>query len=400
MKRNVLQLIGSLSEGGSERQALQLARLLRERGRYRVHLACLDGGGVLRDEADRMGFGEIPDFSLHSFYDRNAVRQVRRFARFLFERQIDIVHTHDFYTNVFGMAGGALARVPARIASRRETTGWRTKAQKFVERRAYNLAHSIIANAEAVRAQLIKEGVRPDKINTIYNGMDHERVLATPGMQRDEALALFGLPHNDKSQFVTIVANLRHKVKNHTMFLRAARRVSEAVPQAMFVIAGEGELMIPLREMAEALGLSKHVFFIGRCDRIGALLALSDVCVLASTAEGFSNAILEYMAAARPVVATDVGGAREAVVDGETGYLVPSDDHSAMAERIVALLRDPDEARAMGERGCQITREKFSCEAQLEKTQDLYDRMLARVRPKARQSMGGKVPDYSRELRQ
>lgn len=400
MKRNVLQLIGSLSEGGSERQALQLARLLRERGRYRVHLACLDAGGVLRDEADRMGFGEIPEFSLHSFYDRNAVRQVRRFARFLCERQIDIVHTHDFYTNVFGMAGGALARVPARIASRRETTGWRTKAQKFVERRAYNLAHSIIANAEAVRAQLIKEGVRPDKINTIYNGMDHERVLATPGMQRNEALTLFGLPHNDKSQIVTIVANLRHKVKNHSMFLRAARRVSEAVPQAMFVIAGEGELMIPLREMAEGLGLSKNVFFIGRCDRIGALLALTDVCVLASTAEGFSNAILEYMAAGRPVVATDVGGAREAVVDGETGYLVPSDDHSAMAERIVALLRDPDEARAMGERGRQITREKFSCEAQLEKTQDLYDRMLAGVRPEARQSMRGNVPDYSRELRQ
>jgi glycosyltransferase involved in cell wall biosynthesis len=158
--------------------------------------------------------------------------------------------------------------------------------------------------------------------------------------------------------------------------------------------------MIPLREMAEGLGLSKNVFFIGRCDRIGALLTLTDVCVLASTAEGFSNAILEYMAAGRPVVATDVGGAREAVVDGETGYLVPSDDHSAMAERIVALLRDPDEARAMGERGRQITREKFSCEAQLEKTQDLYDRMLAGVRPEARQSMRGKVPDYSRELRQ
>jgi glycosyltransferase involved in cell wall biosynthesis len=127
---------------------------------------------------------------------------------------------------------------------------------------------------------------------------------------------------------------------------------------------------------------------------------LSDVCVLASTAEGFSNAILEYMAAGRPVVATDVGGAREAVVDGETGYLVPSDDHSAMADRIVALLRDPDEARTMGERGRHITREKFSCEAQLEKTQELYDRMLTRVRPKARQRVRRNVPDYSSELHQ
>src|SRR6185436_758948 len=177
------------------------------------------------------------------------------------------------------------------------------------------------------------------------------------------------------------VANLRHPVKNHPMFLRAASRVRDALPQARFVIAGEGELMNPMRAMAEQLGLSKSVFFIGRCDRIGDLLDLSDVCVLASRAEGFSNAILEYMAAARPVVATDVGGAREAVVEGETGYLVASDDDRTMAERIITLLSDPQRARAMGEGGRRIIKQKFSCEAQLEKTQTLYDRVLARALP-------------------
>src|ERR1041384_1765607 len=98
VKRNVLQLIGSFSEGGSERQALQLARLLKENGRHNVHVACLDASGVLRGEAERMGFGEIPEFPLTSFYDRNAIRQLRRFGGFLREREIALVHTHDFYT--------------------------------------------------------------------------------------------------------------------------------------------------------------------------------------------------------------------------------------------------------------------------------------------------------------
>src|SRR5204863_3404557 len=138
------------------------------------------------------------------------------------------------------------------------------------------------------------------------------------------------------------------------------KRVHEAVPEAAFVLAGEGRLTDSLRALAAELGLERDAFFIGRCRRIAELLAVSDVCVLSSTAEGFSNSILEYMAAARPVVATDVGGAREAIVDSQTGYLVRSDDDAAMSERIVALLRDPSLARAMGKRGRHVIEEKFS----------------------------------------
>jgi glycosyltransferase involved in cell wall biosynthesis len=388
MSRKVLHLIGSFHEGGSERQAIQLARLLKAGGRYQVHIACMDASGALRDEVDRIGFGEIPEFRLTSFYNRNAIRQVRRFARWLREREISIVHTHDFYTNVFGLAGAALARVPVRIASRRETVGWRTAAQKFVERRAYNLAHTIVANARAVRDQLIKEGVWRDKITIIHNSLDLARVCPREA-QRDDTLAMFELARGNNIRFVTMVANLRHPVKNHAMFLRAARRVSQSAPEARFIIAGEGELMTTTRALAEDLGLGSDVFFIGRSDRVAELLALSDVCVLASRAEGFSNSILEYMAAARPVVATDVGGASEAVRDGETGHLVPSDDDEAMADRIISLLCDPQRARAMGERGRKIIEQNFSCEAQLEKTENLYDRMLARALPALPQSLSG-----------
>jgi len=285
------------------------------------------------------------------------------------------------------MAGATLARVPARIASRRETLGWRTNAQRFVERRAYNLAHAVVANSDAARKQLISEGVRSTKIKTVHNGLSFDRISPQTRLTRSELLVSFGMPDEPDSQIVTIVANLRHPVKNYPMFLQAARIVHDASPDTKFVIAGEGELLTRMRKLAEELGLGGSVFFLGRCDRVADLLSLSDICALSSTAEGFSNAILEYMAAGRPVVVTDVGGAREAVVDGVTGYLVPSNDHSAMAERIASLLRNRDQAREMGERGREITRARFSCEAQLANTEELYDRIVARVSTKLRQTL-------------
>ena len=162
------------------------------------------------------------------------------------------------------------------------------------------------------------------------------------------------------------------------MFLRAARRVRSAIPGAAFVIAGQGQLKDSLQAYAAELGLTEDVFFIGRCDRVGDLLSISDIGVLSSKAEGFSNSILEYMAAALPVVATDVGGAREVIIEAETGYVVPSGDDVAMGEHITSLLRAPERARLMGERGRQVVAERFSWEAQVSILKNFYERLLAR----------------------
>ena len=164
------------------------------------------------------------------------------------------------------------------------------------------------------------------------------------------------------------------------MFLRAAASVRANIANAAFVVAGEGEMLEDLRALARDLRIERDVFFIGRCNRVAELLFASDVCVLSSKAEGFSNSILEYMGAGRPVVATNVGGASEAIAEGESGYLVPSGDHETMATRIIELLRDPQKASAMGERGRAIVQQKFSSEVQLERTAELYDLLLTRTR--------------------
>jgi glycosyltransferase involved in cell wall biosynthesis len=372
VKPTVLQLIDSFNQGGSERQALQLTRLLVESGRFKVQLACLSPEGVLRDSINDLDLGEIPSFPLNSFYDQNAVRQLRRFVRWLKSTRIDILHTHDFYTNVFGMAGGALARLPVRVASMRETAGMRSAAQKQVQRVAYSLSHHVVANSNAVREKLISDGVAAEKVSVIYNGLDTRRLATT--LSRAEALSLWGLPER---RYITIVANMRHDVKDYPMFLRSARQVKSAVPDAAFLLAGEGELSESLRGLAGELGIDDSTFFLGRCEKVAELLAVSEICVLSSKAEGFSNSILEYMAAGRPVVVTEVGGAREVVAEGETGYLVPSGDDAMMASRLIALLGDPERARAMGAKGKRVVEENFSCAAQLTRTESLYRGLLA-----------------------
>jgi L-malate glycosyltransferase len=378
LRPNVLQLVASFDQGGSERQAIQLARLLHESGRCRVRLASLRADGVLRAEAESIGLGAIHELRLTSFHDANFVRQLRAFARIVREHEIDVVQTHDFYTNVFGMLGGALARVPARIAAKRETAGMRTRAQNSVELQVFRLAQKIVVNSEAVARRLTERGVRASKLVTVYNGLDAARVSVDEGPTRVELLELLGLPGGRR--FVSIVANLRHEVKDIPTFLRAAARVRERVPEAAFVVAGEGPLTERLRGLAARLGLSGSLFFIGRCTRVAELLRVSEVCVLTSLAEGFSNSILEYMAAARPVVATDVGGAREAVAEGETGYLMTPGDDETLAARLVSLLEDTERARAMGEAGRRRVASKFSCEAQLETTLELYRSLLAGAR--------------------
>ena len=374
MKTNVLFIIDSFEQGGSERQALQLLRQLHESGGCQVHLACLQNRGSLRAEAERLGIGDIHEYPLTSFYDLNFFKQIRRLVRFIKQNQIDVVHTHCFYTNIFGMTGAFLAGTRARVTSKGETEGFRTPMQKRAERISFRLAHRVVANCLVVQNQLIREGVNPKRIIQHYNGLDLERMKVRAGMTREEALAKFNLPR--ERRYITIVANLHNPVKDHQMFLRAAARVRAAVPDAAFIVAGEGYLMPSLRQFANDLGIGLDVHFIGRCENVAALLFASNVGVLSSKAEGFANAILEYMAAGLPVVATHAGGVREAIAEGESGFIVPSGDDPAMAERIIQILSSDETARAMGARGKAIAAERFSSDRHLRNTLELYEELL------------------------
>ncbi|MDQ3132072.1 MAG: glycosyltransferase [Acidobacteriota bacterium] len=369
--KNVLQFIGSFHQGGSERQAVQLTRLLREDETYNIYAATLNKEGVLLGEIESLDLPEIPEFKLKSFYDANFLFQMKKCVKFLRDNNIEIVHTHDFYTNLFGIAAARLANVKCKIASKRETSAVRSKAQKIIEKQVFKTANRIVANSEAVKKYLINENVAADKINVIYNGLDMER-LTPMETNRIKIRESMDLPIDENIKFITLVANLRHEVKNQPMFLRAAQKVLRKFPKTHFVLAGEGELKTNLENLARKLEIEKNTHFIGRCTHIPELLSISYVCVLTSFAEGFSNSILEYMSAGKPVVATEVGGAAEAIIENETGFLIKSDDDEAMANRLTELLENEEKAVRFGEKAKRIVKEKFSMRNQLDKTLELY----------------------------
>jgi glycosyltransferase involved in cell wall biosynthesis len=160
-------------------------------------------------------------------------------------------------------------------------------------------------------------------------------------------------------------------------FLRAAAIVAGRHPTASFVVLGGGELEGPLQALARDLGIAERVVFAGWRDDVTRSLRGCEVFVHASRlGEGLPNAVLEAMMAGLPVVATDVGGTREAVVEGETGFLVGARDVPALAERVSRLLEDPELARRLGARGLEVAREKFSIEAMVARTEALYRSVL------------------------
>jgi glycosyltransferase involved in cell wall biosynthesis len=283
---------------------------------------------------------------------------------------------------VFGMLAARLGRAPIRITSKREGIASRTPWQRRAERLAFRLAHAVVANCHAVRAQLVAAGVPARQILTIHNGIEPGRI--TPRTRdRAEALAMLGLAPAPELRYVTLVANLRLPVKDHGTFLRSAQRVRGEAVDTRFLIAGDGGLLPEMRSVAARLGLERDVVFLGHCRHVAELLFVSDVCVLSSISEGLPNAVLEYMAAARPVIATAVGGVAEAIEDGQTGLLVPPCDDLSMANGMVALLRNPDQARRMGSRAQAVVLEKFSAARQLERTLSLYRTELWRARRRA-----------------
>jgi len=251
----------------------------------------------------------------------------------------------------------------------------RSRSQDLVEKIAFRHANAIVVNSSAVREYLQAARKDPNKICTIYNGINTARF--DPGQNGRQAICeKHRLPSNENVRFVTMVANLRHAVKNVPMLLRTAKHVLATRPDIRFIIAGEGELKTSLEKSAQQSGIADKVHFIGACEDVSALIRMSHVCVLTSTAEGFSNSLLEYMAAGKPVVATNVGGASEAIVEGKTGFLIPANDDQAMARRVIELLDDDFKANAFGAEGRRVVAAKFSSETQLRSTIDLYRSLL------------------------
>jgi glycosyltransferase involved in cell wall biosynthesis len=370
----IVLALESSGPGGAENVVLRLARALRERGHEPI-VATLQPGWMT-ERADAAGLPvwiapQRPGIDL---------RWVFRFARRLRREQIDLLHSHEFAMNAFGGAAALLASAPA--VSTIHGRHWvserprRTLAYRVLRR----LGMPIVAVSEDLAGFLV-EGLKlpRERLEVVHNGipLPEETPSAQRARRRAAARAAIGVPPD--LPLLVAVGNL-YPVKDHATLLRALSRL----PAARIAIAGRGQEEERLRQLAAELGLADRVQLLGLRDDVETVLAAADVFVQPSLSEGLPLAVLEAMASALPIVATRVGGIPEAIVDGETGLLVPPGDPAALAAALARVLDRPDQAASLGSAARRRAVAAFSVDRMTDHYERLYQR-LASCGPRGRQ---------------
>ena len=292
-----------------------------------------------------------------------------RLRRVLLQERADILHTHTHFSlNVAGRlaarAAGATVVAHMHIENVLRDGPLARRAQVALDNRTARLCRWIVAVSDATRAALVAQGYPPARTITIHNGIEPREPVAPAKLEPDPTgpvLLEVGRLCDVKGQR-ELVAALPRLARDDVTVLLAGDDIETG-----------GAHRDGLEREARELGVANRVRFLGRRDDIPALLAAADALVLPSWVEGLPLVVLEAMAAGVPVVATSVGGTPEAVVDGETGLLVPPRDVTALAGAIDAVLADPDRARRFGEAGRRRVRERFDADAAAQRVLGLYE---------------------------
>src|SRR3989449_5394437 len=300
-----------------------------------------------------------------------------RFARVVKRLAPDVIHAHD--PHGIAMASLALSlgssstksgrkggRAPALVASRR--VDFHLRGNSF-SRWKHRQVDCFIAASEAIRQMLVGDGVPADQTVTVHEGIDVDHVVAAPPVNVHET---FWLPH-DAPVVGNVAALVPHKGQRH--LIEAAHLVVQEIPDARFIILGEGELREHLEHLVRDRNLEKHVLLPGfRTDVIGCIKGF-DLFVMSSVTEGLGTSLLDAMACARPIIATAAGGIPEVIEHDVNGLLVPPRDHTALARAIVSALKDEALRRRLGESGLARVRDRFTVERMVAATAAVYARV-------------------------
>jgi glycosyltransferase involved in cell wall biosynthesis len=361
----VLHLCASLSVGGAERFLLGLAERL-DRRRFEMHICCLNvlRNNALQHEFERLGL-PLHVIGTKRLYDLPSILAVARYVR---EHKIDMIHTQLTNADIVGrIVGRALGR-PVISTLQNELRDY--NRFRFIHRwlnrfTARYCGPELIAVSDRIGEQFMQAWQIPaDRMHTIYNAVPMEEYLAIPADIPQHA--------DGDGPIITNVGRLStQKAQNN--LLAAAQLVLAQRPDARFMIVGQGRLDQPLKEQAQRLGIAERVTFTGLRLDIPAILAQSDIFTLSSLWEGLPLTAIEAMAAARPVVLTDVGGNRELVQSGVNGLIVPPGDVEALAEALLTLLNDEQRRVRMGRAARQRVQHDFSIDTIAAQHEALYD---------------------------
>ena len=348
---------------GGQNQVLLTVLGLRERGERAMLVAHPDGELRRRAEEGLELVALAPGHELD-------LKAAWKLARVIRRVRPDIVHAHD--PHGVAMASMALSMLtatptPRLVAARR--VDFHLKRNSFSKWK-YRQVDLFVASSEAIRRILMRDGIPGEQVVTVHEGIDVERLGKLPGVNLRE---LFFLPHN--APIVGNVAALvAHKGQRH--LINAVPLVLREVPDARFVIFGEGPLRAQLEHQIKTLHLEKHVVLPGFRDDVFSCIKGFDLFAMSSETEGLGTSLLDAMAAGKATIGTDVGGIPEAIEDRVSGLIVPPNDPASLARAIVRLLRDEALAKRMGQAGLVRAKKLFSVEKMVNGTIEAYRKLL------------------------
>ena len=373
----ILQVAYQSRISGGEKVLYDLAVSLRARG-HELLAVCPEPGQLPDSLAAKGVRAEIIPF--RKTYDLAAAG---RLAAFIRREKVEVLHSHSMLTNILSRIAGRWARVPVSVSTEHLTMelarggrgeGLSERLKAVYYRRLDNftsrLGDRVIAVSAAVRADLLEQGMDPGRVTVIQNGIEIPPL--DPGAGR-RTRAELGIPA--ETPVIGTVGRLSPQ-KDYPTLLQAASAVVAACPRAVFLVLGDGDLRLALEKRAEELGLGESFRFLGYRENVMAMVSAFDIFALSSLWEGLPLAVLEAMALARPVVATAVPGTAEALAQGGAGFTVPLRDHNSLAERIIELVEDPEQARRMGAEGRRQVEARFSRERMVGEHEALYRELL------------------------
>ena len=368
-------LLPNIESGGTERHVLALARRM-DHSRFDPFLATTSGGGSLFGEFSALlPVSVLGDPQHGGQFRKTTTEQLRTVGSLIrkFRREKpDILHAYLPAANVIGPIAARLSGVPRVIVSKRAMADYKTQFPllRRVEPLGNRLADVILVNSDAVRKDVERTERHWDgKFRKIYNGAAPIEPWAP-----DEGMAFRRSEGIPADALVALCVSNFYPYKGPEELVEAFARIVPAFPNVILLMVGrDSGTLEATRARVRERGIEGSVRFVGSRTDVPDLLRASDLFVHPSREEGFSNAILEAMAAGLPVVACAVGGNPEAVVDGETGRLVPSRDAAAFGSAVAELLADPEKRKAMGEAGRVRATERFSLDRMVVEMESLYE---------------------------
>jgi glycosyltransferase involved in cell wall biosynthesis len=370
-RRRVFFVLDSLNVGGTETQAVELARRL-DPNKYEVTLACLRVRGPLLERLTGSSVSVMEFYPKGGMNSPAGLYQLLRMAIFLRRGRFDIVHAHDLWAILLGVPAAKLARVPVIVSSQRDLSHdpfYRSRREKIL-RYLQRTSDVVLTNAASIRDGLVEEGTFPSgKMRLVYNGLDLDRFGRAP--QNRERL----FP-DVSGKLIVLVGNMHTDVKGHPWLIDAAPKVVAAFPDTNFVLVGDGASRKLFEERVVQLGLQRNFLFLGRRNDVPEILACCDIAVLPSRAEGLPNAVLEYLASGLPTIASSVGGNAEIVKNERTGLLVAPENSEALSSALIRLLRERGFATELGRSGQAFVRENFSFDRLVTEIDHLYSELL------------------------